>query len=66
MIYRDYIRVLHIDLNTEKIHIAERQDLSPYLGGVGVASKLLEEHMRPDLPPLAPEQPIWQDMTRLY
>ena len=58
MIYKDYIRVLHIDLNTEKIHIDERRDLMQYLGGVGVAAKLLEEHMHPDLKPLAQEQPI--------
>ena len=58
MIYQDYIRVLYIDLNAERIKIAERRDLTDYLGGVGVASKLLEENMRPDLPPLAPEQPI--------
>ena len=58
MIYKDYIRVLNIDLAAEKIRIDERHDLVQYLGGVGVASKLLEEHMRPELPPLAPEQPI--------
>jgi len=32
--------------------------LQEYLGGVGVASKLLEENMHPDLPPLDPSQPI--------
>ena len=58
MIYKDYIRVLHINLETQKIRIDERKDLKEYIGGVGVASKLLEEHMRPELPPLAPEQPI--------
>ena len=58
MIYQDYIRVLYIDLNAERIKIEERRDLTDYLGGVGVASKLLDENMRPDLPPLAPEQPI--------
>jgi len=58
MIYHEFIRVLHLDLQREKIHVAERPDLMPYLGGVGIASKLLEENMRPDLPPLAPEQPI--------
>jgi len=58
MIYKDYIRVLYIDLNVNKVRISERQDLMPYLGGVGIASKLLEENIHPDLPPLAPEQPI--------
>ena len=58
MIYQDYIRVLYIELDNGKIAIAERKDLMQYLGGVGVAAKLLEENMRPDLAPLAPEQPI--------
>ncbi|MCL1913873.1 MAG: aldehyde:ferredoxin oxidoreductase [Eubacteriaceae bacterium] len=58
MIYKDYIRVLNVDMASERIYIDERQDLMPYLGGVGVAAKLLEENMRADLPPLAPEQPI--------
>ncbi|MDR0469580.1 MAG: aldehyde:ferredoxin oxidoreductase, partial [Peptococcaceae bacterium] len=58
MIYQDYIRVLRINLETKKINMDEREDLMPYLGGVGVASKLLEEYMRPELAPLAPEQPI--------
>ena len=58
MIYKDYIRVLCIDLQAGKIRVFERKDLTQYLGGVGVASKLLEEYMRPELPPLAPEQPV--------
>ena len=58
MIYKDYIRVLYIDLQAGKVRVFERKDLMQYLGGVGVASKLLEEYMRPDLPALAPEQPI--------
>ena len=47
MIYEKYIRVLHIDLETKKIIIEQREDLYKYLGGVGVASILLEENMRP-------------------
>ncbi|MCX7773934.1 MAG: aldehyde:ferredoxin oxidoreductase, partial [Clostridia bacterium] len=58
MIYEKYIRVLHIDLSTGKIRVDKREDLMPYLGGVGVASKLLEENMRPELPPLHEDQPI--------
>ena len=57
MIYQNYIRVLNIDLNNEKIRIEQREDLMEYLGGVGIASKLLEENMHPDLPPLDPQQP---------
>ncbi len=58
MLYEKYIRVLHIDLTKQKILIEQREDLHAYLGGVGVASKLLEEHIRPELDPLDPEQPI--------
>lgn len=58
MIYKDYIRVLHVDMNTEKIKVENRKDLQEYLGGVGVASKLLEENMKVDLHPLDEEQPI--------
>ena len=58
MIYKKYIRVLYIDMQTQKIRIEEREDLKKYMGGVGVASKLLEENMKPELPPLDPAQPI--------
>lgn len=58
MIYQDYIRVLSIDLSKQKISIENRKDLKEYLGGVGVASKLLEENMRADLDPLNEQQPI--------
>jgi len=58
MIYQDYIRILNIDLTTERISIERREDLKKYLGGVGVASKLLEEKLNPSLPPLDPKQPV--------
>ena len=58
MIYQNYIRVLNIDLAAEKIRIDQREDLLKNLGGVGVASRLLEENMRPQLSPLDPEQPV--------
>ncbi|MEI7884480.1 MAG: aldehyde ferredoxin oxidoreductase C-terminal domain-containing protein [Clostridia bacterium] len=58
MLYKNYIRVLYIDLSNEKFRVEERSDLWEYLGGVGVASKLLEEEMRADLDALAPEQVI--------
>jgi len=58
MLNEKFIQVLHVDLETEKIRIERREDLMPYLGGVGVASKLLLENLRPDLEPSAPEQPI--------
>ncbi len=58
MIYEKYIRVLYVDLKNKKIRIENREDLCEYLGGVGVAAKLLEENIRPDLDPLNEEQPI--------
>ena len=58
MIYQRTIRVLYIDMGTKKIRIVEREDLNRYMGGVGIASKLLEENMHADLSPLDPSQPI--------
>lgn len=58
MIYEKYIRVLNIDLETNKIRIDNRKDLYDYLGGVGVASKLLEENVKPELDALDEAQPI--------
>ncbi|MCX7708337.1 MAG: aldehyde:ferredoxin oxidoreductase [Clostridia bacterium] len=58
MIYEGYIKVLYIDMTTGKIKIENRKDLCEYLGGVGVATKLLEETIRPDLDPLDENQPI--------
>ena len=58
MFYKDYIRVLYIDLTTEKIDVKHRKDLYKYLGGVGVASKLLEENIKEDEHPLSENQPI--------
>jgi aldehyde:ferredoxin oxidoreductase len=58
MLYEKTIRVLYIDMSARKIRIDNREDLKRYMGGVGVASKLLEENMRADLPSLDPCQPI--------
>ncbi|MDR2590891.1 MAG: aldehyde:ferredoxin oxidoreductase [Oscillospiraceae bacterium] len=58
MINEKYIKVLYINLETEKIHIEHREDLMQYLGGVGIASKLFLENLKPDLPPMDAEQPI--------
>ena len=58
MIYEKYIRVLYLDLTTKKIRIENREDLYSYLGGVGVASKLLEENLKPELDPMDPQQPV--------
>ena len=58
MLNEKYIKVIFIDLNAEKIRIERREDLTEYLGGVGIASKLLSENLKPGLDPLSPEQPI--------
>ena len=58
MLNENYIRVLYIDLSTEKVRIEKREDLKEYLGGVGVASKLLLENIKPDVEPLHEAQPI--------
>ncbi len=58
MINEKFIRVLYVDLTTGKIRISQREDLMAYLGGVGIASKLLEESMHAELDPLHPDQPI--------
>ena len=58
MLNEKFIRVLYMDLATEKVRVEEREDLTSYLGGVGVASKLLQENLNPDLPPESPEHPV--------
>lgn len=58
MLNREFIRVLNIDLSTSTFEIQDRVELLPYLGGVGIASKLLDEELHYDLDPLDPAQPI--------
>ncbi len=58
MIYEKYMRILYVDLSTSKIRISKREDLMPYLGGVGLAAKLLEEAAHPELDALHEDQPI--------
>jgi len=58
MLSEKSIRVLYINLTDEKVRIEIRSDLYDYLGGVGVASKLLEENIKPGKPPLHEDQPI--------
>jgi len=51
--------VLYIDLTEGKYEIQERRDLfEKYLGGTGVAIKLLEEECPKGIDPLSPENPI--------
>jgi aldehyde:ferredoxin oxidoreductase len=58
MFNEKFVRVLTIDLTTRLVRVLKREDLFPFLGGVGIASKLLDEYMYPDLSPLSPMQPI--------
>ena len=50
------IKVLEIDLSTEKIKTHSREDLNKYLGGTGLAAKLYTDMVNPDLEPLDQEQ----------
>jgi len=58
MLNEKFIKVIYIDLTSKKVKIDMREDLKKYLGGVGVASRLLEENMKAEKSPLDPEQPI--------
>jgi aldehyde:ferredoxin oxidoreductase len=58
MIYEKYIKLLYVDLATKKIRIEKRTDLCDYLGGVGIATKLLEENLKPELDVFDENQPI--------
>jgi aldehyde:ferredoxin oxidoreductase len=56
---RDTYNVLHIDLTKKDIRVADRTDLfEAYLGGSGVAIKLLAEECPPGTDPLSPANPI--------
>jgi aldehyde:ferredoxin oxidoreductase len=51
--------VLYIDLTEGRYEVQERKDLfEKYLGGTGVAIKLLEEECPKGVDPLSPENPI--------
>jgi len=60
MLDRDTLRnVLYVDLKRKRYWIEDRKDLfEKYLGGVGVASKLLYEECSKNADPLSPENPI--------
>jgi len=52
-------QVLHIDLAQKESHVDDRPELfDTYLGGAGVASKLLEEECPPRVDPFSPEAPV--------
>ncbi|MEM2896912.1 MAG: aldehyde ferredoxin oxidoreductase N-terminal domain-containing protein, partial [Candidatus Bathyarchaeia archaeon] len=51
--------VLYIDLDESNFRIENREDLfEKYIGGTGVASKLLLEECQPKLDPFSPKSPI--------
>jgi len=58
VIYEKYIKLLYVDLATKKIRVEKRTDLYDYLGGVGIATKLLEENLEPELDAFDEKQPI--------
>ncbi len=58
MLGEKYIRVLYLNLSTGDIRTEKREDLLAYLGGTGVAAKLLQENYAPGLAPTSPKQPI--------
>lgn len=60
MILEDTLkRILYIDLSKKKFWIEERPELfSEYIGGTGVAIKLLHENCKYDIDPLSPENTI--------
>ncbi len=58
MVKRHYLKVLDIDLTSEKVAVNRREDLTPLLGGIGAAAKLFSELVQPELTPLDPAQPV--------
>ncbi|MDP2719655.1 MAG: aldehyde ferredoxin oxidoreductase family protein [Dehalococcoidia bacterium] len=59
MLGTNYIKILRLNLTDKTISIERRDDLlRDYLGGLGIAAKLLEENVKPDKDPLDPGQPL--------
>jgi len=59
MLHNDLVRILHIDLTAGETRAEERADLfHDYLGGTGVAMRLLAELVHDDRDPLDPAQPV--------
>jgi len=60
LLSRDTLRnVLHVDLTKNSFWVEDRRDLfQKYLGGVGVASKLLFEECPEGTSPLSPDNPV--------
>ena len=59
MLNASVIRILHVDLAAGEMRVEERADLfHDYLGGTGVAMRLLDELVHDDKDPLDPAQPV--------
>ncbi|MGD8475266.1 MAG: aldehyde ferredoxin oxidoreductase N-terminal domain-containing protein, partial [Anaerolineae bacterium] len=59
MLHKDVIRVLHINLTSGESRVEERADLfQDYMGGTGVAMRLLDELVHADKDPLDSAQPV--------
>jgi aldehyde:ferredoxin oxidoreductase len=58
MLNTDFVRILHVDLAAGESHVEDRADLfRDYLGGTGVAVRLLGELVHDDKDALDPAQP---------
>ena len=55
---KGYVRVLYVNLTTRRVDVQQRHDLNEYMGGAGVAVKLLAETMQPELGVFDPAQPM--------
>ena len=53
-------RILHVDLSTGESRVAEMSDADrvAWIGGVGLASRLLWQTSRPEADPLGPDNPL--------
>ena len=59
MLHDDLVRILYVDLMEGKTRVEERADLFEYyLGGTGVAVRLLDELVHDNLDALDPVQPV--------
>jgi len=59
MLHDELVRILHIDLTAGETRVEERTDLfQDYMGGTGVAMRLLDELVHDDRDPLDPVQPV--------
>jgi aldehyde:ferredoxin oxidoreductase len=59
MLNAGFLRILHVDLSTGESRVEERDDLwRDYMGGTGVAVRLLDELVHEDKDPLDPAQPV--------